>query len=144
MIRRITSIDVDETLRVFRESCPESHPFLARSFIRKCEKLMRERTLLELETDVFVDGTIRGFISRGPSFIDALFVAPSFQCRGVGKQLLDHVKAQSSVLVLSVFAQNSRAVRFYQREGFWATAVKPHPKTGETIVALKWEAKNDG
>ena len=104
---------------------------------------MRERTLLEFETHVLVDGGIRAFISQTQGFIDALFVDPPFQSRGLGKQLLDHAKAQTRLLRLSVFAQNPRAVRFYQREGFWATQVTEHRETAETIVLLKWEAKND-
>lgn len=104
---------------------------------------MRARTLLEFETDVLVDGGVRAFLSRSRGFIDALFVDPQFQGMGYGKQLLDHAKAGSRVLQLSVFAQNPRAVKFYQREGFWATAVKEHRETGESIVFLKWEAAND-
>jgi hypothetical protein len=42
---------------------------------------------------------------------------------------------------LSVFAQNPRAIKFYQREEFSALKLTEHRETGETIVLLKWEAK---
>jgi putative acetyltransferase len=132
---------MEETLRVFRASCVPSHPFLKPEFIRKAERTMRERTLLEFETEVLDEGGIRAFLCRKSSFIEALFVDPPFQQRGFGKQLLDHLKAQSPAIHLSVFAQNPRAIRFYQREGFWGVKLNQHHETGETIVLLKWEGK---
>ena len=104
---------------------------------------MRSRTLLGYETDVLDEGGIRAFVCRKESFLEALFVDPPFQSRGLGKQLLDHLKRQLKVIHLSVFAQNPRAIKFYQREQFWAVKVNEHRDTGETIVLLKWEAGND-
>jgi putative acetyltransferase len=132
---------MEETLRVFRASCVPSHSFLKPEFIRKSERTMRERTLLEFETEVLDDGGIRAFLCRKGNFIEALFVDPPFQQRGFGKQLLDYLKTQYSVIHLSVFAQNPRAIRFYQREAFWAVKLNQHHETGETIVLLKWEGK---
>ena len=140
VIRRFEPADMEETLRVFRAACLPSHPFLKPEFIQKSERTMRDRTLLEFETDVVDDGGIRAFLCRKNAFIEALFVDPPSQQRGVGKRLLDHLKAQSSVVHLTVFAQNPRAIKFYQREDFFAVKVSEHCETGETIVLLKWEA----
>jgi putative acetyltransferase len=131
---------MEETLRVFRAACIPSHPFLKPEFIQKSEQSMRDRTLLQFETDVVDDGGIRAFLCRKNSFIEALFVDPAFQQRGLGKRLLDHLKARSTVVHLTVFAENPRAIKFYQREEFWAVKVSEHRETGETIVLLKWEA----
>ena len=143
MIRRIAKGDIEDVLRLWRSSCEESHPFLTTEFLDTVGSNMRDRTLIAYETDVLVSGGVCAFLSRLGTFVDALFVAPSMQCRGLGKQLLDHAKIQCSELQLSVFAQNPRAVKFYQREGFWATTVKEHRETRETIVGLKWKKQND-
>ena len=140
LIRPFESRDIDETLRVFRAACDASHPFLPAAFLDKTETEMRKRRLLELHTDVFDDGGIRGFLSRNGGYVDALFIDPPFQRRGIGKQLLDHLKGQVSVALLSVFAQNPRAIKFYQREEFWAVKLDQHRETGESTVLLKWEA----
>ena len=132
---------MEEALRVFRASCIASHPFLKPEFIQKAEQRMRERSLLEFETDVLDDGGVRAFLCRTNSYIDALFVDPPYQKRGLGKALLDHAKAKSTVIHLSVFAQNPRALKFYQREEFWAVKLNEHHETGETVVQLKWEAR---
>lgn len=108
------------------------------------EKSLREGRLLDHDTQLLDEGGIKAFASRKGPFIDALFVAPAHQGLGLGKQLLDHLKAQSEALTLSAFAQNPRAIRFYQREGFQATEVKKHHQTGETIVLFRWAGKNGG
>lgn len=141
VVRSIARDDLDAVIELWRASVTESHPFLSREFLRKTEKAMRERTLMEFETVVLDDGGIRAYLSRAGVFIDALFVSPSFQGRGLGKQLLDHAKSQSKLLELSAFSLNPRAVKFYQREGFWATTVKIHRETGESLVMLRWEGK---
>jgi len=140
VIRPFQPDDIEETLRVFRASCGSSHAFLPSSFIEKTERVMRERTLPQLETDVVDDGGIRGFLCRKGPLVEALFVDPPFQGRGFGKQLLDHLKRQTPVAHLFVFAQNPRAIKFYHREEFWAVKVGEHRETGETNVLLKWEA----
>jgi putative acetyltransferase len=143
VIRPFEPRDMEETLRLFRDACAASHPFLAPAFIRAIERRMREHTLLEFETEVLDDGGVKAFLCRTGSFVDALFVDPPFQSRGLGKLLLDHLKARTRIAHLSVFAQNPRAIKFYQREEFWATKVIEHRQTGETIVLLQWKAKND-
>ena len=102
---------------------------------------MRERMLHELETTVLDDDGIRGFLCRKGPYVDALFVDPLFQSRGFGKQLLDHLKTRTAAAHLSVFAQNTRAIKFYQREEFWAVKLGEHRETGESTVLLKWEAR---
>lgn len=139
MIRPIEPADVEAAVRVFRDSCRASHPFLGESFIRKTEEMMRDRSLVGCYTDVLDDGGIRAFMTRFDSFIDAFFVDPAFQSRGLGKLLLDHAKAAEKLLRLSVFTQNARALRFYQREDFWWLATRTHQETGERIVILEWK-----
>ena len=131
---------MEETLRVFRTSCVPSHPFLPPRFIETTEQQMREGTLAGFDTTVVDDGGIRAFLCRAGSYVEALFVDPPHQRRGYGKRLLDHMKARTPVAHLCVFAKNPGAVRFYQREGFWALKLADHRETGETIVHLKWEA----
>ena len=101
---------------------------------------MRERRLAELETAVLEDGGVRGFLCRKGPLVEALFVDPPYQGMGYGKQLLDHLKDRTSVAHLWVFAQNSRAIKFYHREEFWAVKLGEHRETGETNVHLRWEA----
>jgi len=60
-----------------------------------------------------------GFTQLKDSWIMHLYIDPTFQNQGFGKVLLDNLKILSpSELNLWVFEQNTRAIKFYEREGF--------------------------
>ncbi len=65
-----------------------------------------------------VDNIPAGFIQFDDTWIHHLYIDPEFQNKGVGKQLLDAVKKDSSELFLWVFEHNTGAIEFYEREGF--------------------------
>ncbi|OED50609.1 GNAT family N-acetyltransferase [Rhodobacteraceae bacterium (ex Bugula neritina AB1)] len=67
------------------------------------------------------DGRILGFLARKGEEICSLYLAPSARGQGAGKALLDAAKAASPRLVLNTFRANTRAQRFYLREGFTET-----------------------
>ena len=46
------------------------------------------------------------------------FVREAAQSKGIGKQLLNSAKAARPHLSLRVYRKNTRAINFYQREGF--------------------------
>lgn len=58
--------------------------------------------------------------------------------RGIGKQLLDHVKHLHPVLLLSVYRKNLSAVAFYNREGFSAIEEGMDEDTGELERTMRW------
>lgn len=68
------------------------------------------------------DGQVIGFLARAGEDIHSLYLLPSFCGLGIGKQLLDEAKRQSSHLQLHAFEANTGAQRFYLREGFRETA----------------------
>lgn len=62
---------------------------------------------------------IQGFLSSTENFVTAVYVSPEARGRGVGKTLLDEAKmASPSGLSLWTFAENMRAQKLYEREGF--------------------------
>lgn len=66
-----------------------------------------------------VSGNIVGFIQYENGWINHLYVHPEFQGVGIGKRLLDEIKAMYPAdMRLWVFEQNKDAIRFYEREGF--------------------------
>jgi putative acetyltransferase len=138
-IRPLQEGETDAVVHIWRDACQHSYAFLARKFLRGYEKWMRSGVLYQYETLVIDEGGVRGFIVRAGNFVSLLFVDPRHQGRGLGKQLLDAAKGRAEELKTSAFAQNERAIRFYQREGFWATQVRVERESGETIVLFKWK-----
>ncbi len=83
-------------------------------------------------------GEIRGFIGLIGDYVAGLFVAAGAQSKGLGKGLLDEAKARHPALLLSVYAKNRRAIRFYRREGFAVQAEGREPETGELVLTMAW------
>ncbi len=65
------------------------------------------------------DGSgVLGFLARDGGDIDALYLADTARDRGIGKALLQEVKAAEPEIALWTFQANVGAVAFYLREGF--------------------------
>ncbi|MFS3130273.1 N-acetyltransferase family protein [Nocardioides sp. Bht2] len=64
------------------------------------------------------DGELLGFVAFTPTWLDHLYVSPTAQGGGVGRALLDVVKAMvPSGFSLWVFASNTSARAFYAAHG---------------------------
>jgi putative acetyltransferase len=64
------------------------------------------------------DGRIVGFAGLHPGLLEHLYVDPEEQNRGIGTELLEHVKGlQPEGFELWVFQKNEAARRFYERHG---------------------------
>jgi len=59
-----------------------------------------------------------GFLARQRGKVQALHVAQAARGMGIGRALLDEVKAVEPVVSLWTFQANTRAIAFYLREGF--------------------------
>ena len=62
--------------------------------------------------------TVIGFIARDGAEICSLYLSPDAQGQGIGVQLLEEAKAQSSVLELWAFEANEDAGGFISAKGF--------------------------
>ena len=85
-------------------------------------------------------GKVEGFIGLDGEYVSGIFVAEETRSRGVGRDLLNHVKALRPALSLNVYEKNERGVRFYQREGFVIQKQDTDPETGESEFVMRWEA----
>lgn len=92
---------------------------------------------------------IVGVAQIGPSGDDVaiykLYVHPDARGAGVGPLLIDALLRQlprgTSRLLVEHFAANTRAGEFYEREGFRAAEVRPHP-SGDARLAIVWRVRD--
>lgn len=63
-------------------------------------------------------GTAMGFMGLSGSKMEALFLAPEFHGRGVGRQMVRHAESLHPELTVDVNEQNVAARRFYEACGF--------------------------
>ncbi len=85
-----------------------------------------------------LDTATVGFVSLSGATLEQLFIAPSHQNRGIGKTLLDFVKRQMPGGFDLITATESRAPKFYEREGLIRREESRHPVHGHRIVRYEW------
>ena len=89
-------------------------------------------------TYVYDDGVVKGFIQIDGSKVAKLFVEPVLQGRGIGAKLLEFAVSQKQVTHLWALEKNGKAIRFYERHGFYVTEEKELEEgTTEYLVKLE-------
>lgn len=140
MIRNARPDEFLKIANLWLEASLTAHAFVSDSYWRKMKDSVIRDYLPCSETFVFVDKRqIKGFISLVDKFhIGALFVAPKFQNKRIGRKLLQFVKKRRERLCLNVFVRNEKALRFYQKNDFKIIREQCEPSTAETELVMAW------
>ncbi|MBR5178784.1 MAG: GNAT family N-acetyltransferase [Lachnospiraceae bacterium] len=95
---------------------------------------------------VYDDGVVKGFIKIEGTYIARLFVEPVLQNASIGSRLLEYAVNEHHADHLWALEKNTRAIRFYERNGFVATGEKKlEEDTTEYLILLrKREKTNNG
>ncbi len=141
MIRAFRDSDLFAVMQLWLETNVQAH-----SFIHPCYWSGHydpvKTALPQAETYVYESESTRrivGFIGLTDDYINGCFVKDSEQSKGIGKQLLDHAKSTRSSLTLKVYHKNTRAIRFYEREGFTVTGESTDGGTNEKELIMTWK-----
>jgi putative acetyltransferase len=88
-------------------------------------------------------GELIGYVTIDPeSYLDQLVVGPTHWGSGVGDALVDEAKRLSPTAVaLKVNADNFRAIRFYQRNGFVDAGEDVNPASSRKVRWMTWKPK---
>lgn len=86
---------------------------------------------------------VAGFVAFDGVEVAALYVAAEHRGFGVGRRLLDRVRACANRLSLWTFQANVRAIKFYLRHGFVEVARTDGGHTDEKLpdVRFEWQRK---
>jgi GNAT superfamily N-acetyltransferase len=87
------------------------------------------------------DGAVIALLVLDEDWVDQLYVAPDWTRKGVGSRLLDTAKQRRPTgLDLWTFQANAGARRFYERNGFVATATTDGDnEEGAPDVRYRWD-----
>jgi putative acetyltransferase len=85
-------------------------------------------------------GEIAGFVTiDAGGYLDQLVVAPDQWGSKLADTLVDEAKRISPKLVaLKVNADNARAIRFYERNGFVHSGEDVNPSSGRPVLKMQW------
>jgi putative acetyltransferase len=121
LIRRATPTECEILLDRWLRSVQATHTFVSAEDIQAMTPHVRSY-LSSSESEIWAacdaDGTPFGFMGMSGSKMEALFLAPEFQGRGVGRLMVRHAQALHSELTVDVNEQNAAARRFYEACGF--------------------------
>ena len=139
MIRVFQPADLDQVAEIWLAANLQAHNFIAPEYWRSNQALVKE-LLLQAETYVYEKGgEILGFAGLDGEYIEGIFVVEKARSQGIGKSLLDFLKAKKPELYLNVYQKNTRAIRFYEREGFQIQSEGLDESTGEKDYTMVWK-----
>lgn len=143
MIRKLQKADLNDVANLWLDTNLKAHNFISAEYWNTNFEFVKEM-LPQAEVYVYEnDKKIQGFIGLNGEYIEGIFVAVEIQSRGIGKLLLDYAKDRKSKLLLKVYQKNTRAVRFYQREGFEIQSEGLDDDTDEKDYAMIWQQSEE-
>ena len=141
MIRELQRDDINKVADIWLDTNIKAHSFIPAQYWKGNFKLVKE-LLLQAEVYVYENNQeIQGFIGLNGEYIEGIFVSDENQSQGIGERLLNYIKNKKSKLSLSVYQKNSRAISFYQREGFEIQSKDLDKATGEKEYIMLWQPK---
>lgn len=139
-IRNSRPSEVDLLVTIWRRAVDATHGFLALSDRAEIDTEV-QRLFPAVPMWVAADENDQpvGLMIMSGSHMEALFIDPSAQRRGIGRLLVEHARKRNGTLTTDVNEQNLQAVRFYEHLGFVRTGRSPHDHQGRLypIVHLR-------
>ena len=141
MIRELRKADINRVANIWLDTNITAHYFISAQYWKSNFELVKE-LLLQATVYVYEDKQeIQGFIGLSNEYIEGIFVSAEMQSQGIGKILLNYVKGKRNKLILNVYQKNTRAISFYQREGFEIQYSGLDEATGEKDYVMAWQQK---
>ena len=144
VIRPARADEYDEVARVWMESwvstgLAEASNFLLANLRARVRREIEDGWSLHVADD---GGTLAAMLALHlpKRYLDQLFVAPAWQGRSLGRQLLAFTRTQlPDDIWLRCVRENEKAWRWYEREGFVFEKEQTEPMTGRVMKYYRWK-----
>ena len=141
MIRKLQKADIMKVADIWLDTNIKAHNFIPAQYWESYYEPVKEM-LLQAEVYVYENnGEIQGFIGLNGEYVKGIFVCDRLQSQGIGRLLLNYAKTKRNELRLNVYRKNTRAIAFYQREGFKILCSGIDEATGEKDHVMEWRRK---
>ncbi len=138
MIEILSKKDTAAATRIWLVENVNAHGFIPREYWEANRSALEEN---KGGADIYSfteNGEIRGFMGLSNGYVAGIFVSGKYQSSGIGKKLLDFAKSKNDALELDVYEKNTRAIKFYERNGFSEKSRGISAETGETEIRMVW------
>lgn len=116
------STDINRVMDIWLSTNLEAHPFIDPNYwYQNLSNVQNAIQQAEVYCSVSANDRIQGFIGLQGNYIAGLFIAKEYQSQHLGTKLLNVAKGKHQQLILDVYLENQRAVKFYQQNGFQIT-----------------------
>ena len=137
-IRVLQQADIGRVMELWLDANLKAHSFISAAYWKNNFDAVKEM-LPQAEVYVYEDaGEIDAFVGLNGTYIEGIFVSSEMQSKGIGRRLLDFVKTKRTELCLNVYQKNTRAIDFYQREGFKIRCGGLDESTDEKDYEMVW------
>ena len=145
-LRPYAPADEDVAIELWRRTWQQHYPHL--DFTARVpwwrERWRNELVPTAMVTVVEREGAVVGFVTVDPRtrYLDQIVVAPEEWGSDVARVLMAEARHLSpSGLELKVNADNARAIRFYEKQGFAVTGDDVNPISKALIIKMSWRPK---
>jgi putative acetyltransferase len=142
-LRPYRAEDQEAAIELWRRTWQTAYPHL--DFAARLD-WWRQRWRDELATTAMITiaesaGQLVGFVTVDPRtmYLDQIVVAPqAWGSQTAGVLIAEAKRLSPAGLDLAVNADNARALRFYQKQGFVVTGADINPRSGAPIHKMSW------
>ncbi len=139
MIRKFDIKDIDDVMNIWITENIKTHSFIPNEYWKNNFEYVKN-ILPNAEIYVYVeDNIILGFIGLNDNYIEGIFVDSNYQDKGIGTALLNKAKEIKQQLTLNVYKKNSKAIKFYQKNGFEITEENIDEENDEVEYIMLWK-----
>lgn len=144
MIRKFDKNDIEAIMQIWKNENIKAHNFIAKDYWESNYEYVK-KLIPNSEIYVYTNKEkIEGFIGINNDYIEGIFINTASQNKGIGTELLNKAKKEKTKLTLSVYEKNTKAIKFYQKNGFKITKEKLDQDTNEKEYIMLWEyVKNE-
>ncbi len=141
-IKRIQKEQIPQVAQLWLNtaSAIKAHSFIEPSYWADYRKTMQEMALKNVETfALFEDEALLGFSCvDAENGIDAFFIDPAHQRRGLGRELMSFLQSEYAILHLNVYAENKDALFFYTSQGFLIDGATYNATHAQVEYTMLW------
>lgn len=143
VLRPYTPADEEAAIELWRRTWQQHYPHV--DFAKRVD-WWRERWRNELVPTATISvmesgGQVAGFVTVDPKtgYLDQIVVAPEAWGSDIASMLMDEARRISpSGLDLKVNADNLRAIRFYEKQGFVDAGETVNETSGAPVRMMRW------